>query len=80
MAQLMVTMNNLTVSYARALLARTPVEQTTRMEEETDKLQREIRGIEASYGEDQLKLGVVGGYVVSLLRNAQITDAYGSTS
>lgn len=90
MAQLMVTMNNLTVSYARALLTRIPAdqlvngmkpkavkvisaEQMTRMEEETDKLQREIRGIEASYGEDQLKLVVVGGYVASLLRNEEIT-------
>lgn len=90
MAQLMVTMNNLTVSYARALLARIPAdqrvngknpkaakvisaEQMARMEEETDKLQREIRGIEASYGEDQLNLVVVGGYVASLLRNKPIT-------
>lgn len=90
MAQLMVTMNNLTVSYAKALLARIPTdqlingkkpkaatvisaEQMARMEEETDKLQREIKGIEASYGEDQLNLVVVGGYVASLLRNAQIT-------
>lgn len=90
MAQLMVAMNNLTVSYSRALLARIPddqlvngkkpkaakavsAKQMARMEEETDKLQREIRRIEVSYGEDQLNLVVAGGYVASLLRNEQIT-------
>lgn len=89
MAQLMIAMNNLTVSYSRALLARIPAdqlingkkskaakavsaEQMARMEEETDKLQREIRGIEKSFGEDQLNMVIAGGYVSSLLRNEQV--------
>ena len=88
-AQLMVTMNNYSVPYSRALLAATPVdqlvdakkpkiakgvspEQMARMEAEMDSLQREMKQVEASYGEDQLNLVIAGAYVSSLLRNEQV--------
>ena len=88
-AQLMVTMNNYSVPYSRALLAATPAdqlvdakkpkiakgvspEQMARMEAEMDSLQREMKQVEASYGEDQLNLVIAGAYVSSLLRNEQV--------
>ena len=88
-AQLMVTMNNYSVPYSKALLAATPVdqlveakkpkitkgvspEQMARMEAEMDSLQREMKQVEASYGEDQLNLMIAGAYVSSLLRNEQV--------
>ena len=88
-AQLMVTMNNFSVPYSKALLAATPVdqlldakkpkiakgvspEQMARMEAEMDSLQREMKQVEASYGEDQLNLVIAGAYISSLLRNEQV--------
>ena len=88
-AQLMVTMNNYSVPYSKALLAATPVdqlvdakkpkvakgvspEQMARMEAEMDSLQREMKQVEASYGDDQLNLVIAGAYVSSLLRNKQV--------
>ena len=88
-AQLMVTMNNYSVPYSKALLAATPAdqlvdakkpkitkgvspEQMARMEAEMDSLQREMKQVEASYGEDQLNLVIAGAYVSSLLRNEQV--------
>jgi len=88
-AQLMVTMNNYSVPYSKALLAATPIdqlvdakkpkiakgvspEQMARMEAEMDSLQREMKQVEASYGEDQLNLVIAGAYVSSLLRNEQV--------
>lgn len=88
-AQLMVTMNNYSVPYSKALLAATPVdqlvdtkkpktakgvfsEQMARMEAEMENLQREMKQVEASYGEDKLNLVIAGGYVSSLLRNEQV--------
>ena len=88
-AQLMVTMNNYSVPYSKALLAATPAdqrvdankpkiakgvspEQMARMEAEMDSLQREMKQVEASYGDDQLNLVIAGAYVSSLLRNKQV--------
>jgi len=88
-AQLMVTMNNFSVPYSKALLAATPVdqlvdakkpkvakgvspEQMARMEAEMDRLQREMKQVESSYGDDQLNLVIAGAYVSSLLRNEQV--------
>ena len=93
-AQLMVTMNNYSVPYSKALLAATPVdqlidakkpkaakgvssEQMARMEAEMDRLQREMKLVEASYGDDQLNLVIAGGYVSSLLRNEQVVKHLG---
>jgi RepB plasmid partitioning protein/ParB-like nuclease family protein len=90
-AQLMVTMNNYSTPYSRALLAATPVdqlvdatkpkiakgvspEQMARMEVEMDSLQREMKQVEASYGEDQLNLVISGAYIASLLRNEQVVQ------
>jgi RepB plasmid partitioning protein/ParB/Sulfiredoxin domain len=88
-AQLMVTMNNYSAPYSKALLAATPVahlvdakkpkatrgvspEQMARMEAEMDSLQREMKQVESSYGDDQLNLVIAGAYVSSLLRNLQV--------
>jgi hypothetical protein len=88
-AQLMVTMNNFSVPYSKALLAATPVdqlvdakkpkvakgvspEQMARMEAEMDRLEREMKHVESSYGNDQLNLVIAGAYVSSLLRNGQV--------
>lgn len=88
-AQLMVTMNNYSVPYSKALLAATPLdqlvdtkkskiakgispEQMARMEAEMDNLQREMKLVEDSYGEDQLTLVIAGAYISSLLQNNQV--------
>ena len=90
-AQLMVTMNNYSVPYSRALLAATPLdqlvdikkpkiakgispEQMARMEAEMDNLQREMKLVEDSYGEDQLTLVIAGAYILSLLQNDQVAN------
>lgn len=88
-AQLMVTMNNYSVPYSKALLAATPLdqlvdakkpkvatsispEQMARMEAEMDNLQREMKLVKDSYGEDQLTLVIAGAYISSLLQNDQV--------
>jgi hypothetical protein len=93
-AQLMVTMNNYSVPYSRALLAATPLdqlvdtkkpkiakgispEQMARMEAEMDNLQREMKLVEDSYGEDQLTLVIAGAYISSLLKNDQVANHMG---
>ena len=93
-AQLMVTMNNYSVSYSRALLAATSIdqlvdtkkpkiakgispEQMARMEAEMDNLQREVKLVEDSYGEDQLTLVIAGAYISSLLQNEQVENHMG---
>ena len=43
-----------------------------RMEAEMDRLQREMKQVESSYGNDQLNLVIAGAYVSSLLRNEQV--------
>lgn len=48
-------------------------EQTARMEAEMERLQREIRSVETSYGPDHLNLVIARGYVASLLRNKEVS-------
>lgn len=87
-AELMVAMNTFSSAYAKALLAATPKaqlidaskpvtkalspEQTARMEAELERLQREIRSVEASYGPDHLNLVIARGYIAALLRNGAV--------
>lgn len=88
-AELMVAMNTFSTTYAKALLAATPKtqlvdaakpkakalspEQTARMEAEMERLHREIRSVEASYGPDHLNLVIARGYIAALLRNAAVS-------
>jgi len=89
-AELMIAMDNYSVSYSKALLAATPqgqlvesekpksfkgisAEQIAQMESEMAKLQREMKLIEDSYGPDHLNLVLAGGYLVSLLKNEEVS-------
>lgn len=47
-------------------------EQMHRMEREMDKVQRDLKGVEARYGEDVLQLVIASGYLAKLLRNLGI--------
>lgn len=87
-AELMVAMNTFSSAYAKALLAATPNSQlvdaakpaakalspvqTARMEAEMERLQREIRSVETSYGPDHLNLVIARGYIAALLRNGAV--------
>ena len=46
-------------------------EQMARMEREMEGLQRDFKGVEASYGESVLNLVIASGYVAKLIGNAQ---------
>lgn len=87
--ELMIAMDNYSVSYSKALLAATPqdqlvdpekpksikgisAEKIAQMESEMAKLQREMKLIEDSYGQDHLNLVLARGYLVSLLESQQI--------
>ncbi len=86
--ELMVSVNNLTKSYAEALLAGSKAadlksgkkakqggltaEQVAKMERETDTLQVDFRAVETRYGDDVLNLMIGCGYVAKLLRNAAV--------
>jgi ParB-like chromosome segregation protein Spo0J len=86
---LMLTANSLTVNYAEALLATTPVEllvdgskpnmrgvtpeQMTRMEREMQNLQGQYKLIEDSYADDVLNLLVAQGYLSKLLANEAVS-------
>jgi hypothetical protein len=89
-AELMIAMDNYSVSYSKALLAATPqdqliesekpksfkgisAEKIAQMESEMAKLQREMKLIEDSYGPDHLNLVLAGGYLVSLLKNEEVS-------
>jgi hypothetical protein len=89
-AELMIAMDNYSVSYSKALLVATPqgqlvepeksksfkgisAEQIAQMESEMAKLQREMKLIEDSYGPDHLNLVLAGGYLVSLLKNEEVS-------
>ncbi len=89
-AELMMAMDNYSVSYSKALLAATPqdqlvesekpksfkgisAEKIAQMESEMAKLQREMKLIEDSYGPDHLNLVLAGGYLVSLLKNEEVS-------
>jgi hypothetical protein len=88
-AELLVATNNLSVPYAKALLAATPAEmlvdpdkrkviegltpeQIAKMEKEMDSLQRDLKLIEASYGNEVLNLVLARGYLAKLLGNARV--------
>lgn len=86
--ELMVSVNNLTKSYAEALLAGSKptdlkggkkvkpagltAEQVAKMERETDTLQVDFRAVETRYGDDVLNLMIGCGYVAKLLRNVAV--------
>jgi ParB-like chromosome segregation protein Spo0J len=86
---LMLTANSVTVNYAEALLATTPVEllvdgskpnmrgvtpeQMDRMEREMQNLQGQYKLIEDSYADDVLNLVVAQGYLSKLLANEAVS-------
>lgn len=86
--EMMVAMNRYTTSYARALVAATPVdqlvagkqpvrrglgdEQVELMRKEAEHLDREFRLVEETYGADHLDLVLAAAYVANLLENARI--------
>lgn len=86
---LMLEANSLTVNYAEALLATTPVdllvagakpemrgvtpEQMSRMEREMENLQGQYKLIEDSYADDVLNLVVALGYLGKLLANESVS-------
>jgi hypothetical protein len=80
-AELMIAMDNYSVSYSKAMLAATPqdrfkgisAEQIAQMESEMAKLQREMKLIEDSYGPDHLNLVLARGYLVTLLENQKVS-------
>ena len=87
-AQLMIAMNRFSQSYARSLVTATPesqlvdgyrapspgltAEQIALMQRESEKLERDFRSIETSYGADHLDLVLAMGYVGRLLGNARV--------
>jgi ParB-like chromosome segregation protein Spo0J len=87
-AELMLAANNFSEAYARALLAATPQEQVVsarakrvngvsfeqmaRMEREMANLQRDLKLVEDSYGDDVLNLVVARGYVAKLFKNPSL--------
>ncbi|MFV0622683.1 plasmid partitioning protein RepB C-terminal domain-containing protein [Sphingomonas sp. ac-8] len=88
-AELMASMNNFTLSYAKAILAATrqddlvkpdrpkviagvTPEQMARMERELEKLSKDYRGIEATFGDDVLQLVLASRYLGRLIGNANI--------
>jgi ParB-like chromosome segregation protein Spo0J len=87
-AELMLAANNFSEAYARALLAATPqeqlvnaqakrisgvsFEQMARMEREMANLQRDLKIVEDSYGDDVLNLVVARGYLAKLLKNPNV--------
>ena len=85
MAELMTLSNTYTASYARALIAATPVdqlvdepkqdsrpEQLTKLETEMRTLERDFVVLEESYSRDTLNLQLARGYLKALLGNARI--------
>ena len=87
-AMLMIAMNKFTVSYAKSLVAATPIDQlcakkakavkglsedqVAMMEKESANLDEEFRAIERSYGADQLNLVLASGYIARLLENSKV--------
>jgi hypothetical protein len=84
-AELMLAANNFSEAYARALLTASPqdqlvnakakrmngvsFEQRARMEREMANLQRDLKMVEDSYGDDVLNLVIVRGYIAKLFKN-----------
>lgn len=87
-AEMMVAMNQYSISYAKSIVAATPAdqlvegkvaavrgltaEQAELMTEESVRLDREFKAIEHSYGVDHLDLVLASAYLASLLENARI--------
>jgi hypothetical protein len=88
-AELMVSANNFTKSYAEALLLGTPKDQLLNPEEpkckkgmtreeiaklelEMESVERDLKAVEVTYGENMLNLTVARGYIKRLLENAKV--------
>lgn len=87
-AEMMVAMNQYSISYARSIVAATPVdqlidgkqtlnaglsrEQADLMTEESARLDREFKAIEQSYGVDHLDLVLASAYLANLLENVRV--------
>ncbi len=89
MAELMVSTNNFTRTYAEALVLGTPkdllanpaepkqkegltAEEIARMEAEMEALERDVRDVEESYGDNMLNLTCAKGYIKRLLDSAKV--------
>lgn len=73
-ALLAATPQNQLVEGAKRSAAKTlSPQQRARMEAEMERLQREMKAVEASYGPDHLHLVIARGYLASLLRNPAVT-------
>lgn len=88
MAEMMVKMNDFTISYAEGLFMVTPKEQlvnpekpksrtlsseeVVRMEQEMESLEADFKTIEENYSENMLNLTVIRGYVKKLLENGKV--------
>ena len=87
-AEMMVAMNQYSISYAKSIVAATPIdqlvegkkspilgltsEQADLMTEESARLDREFKAIEHSYGVDHLDLVLASAYLANLLENARV--------
>ena len=90
MAELMTLSNTYTASYAKALLAATPVEQLVaplkpdsrpeqlaKLESEMRCIERDFVVLEESYSRDTLNLQLARGYLKTLLQNARVARYLG---
>jgi ParB-like chromosome segregation protein Spo0J len=90
-AELLVTANNFSIPYTKALLAATPPEmlvepdkhktvdgltpeQMARMTKEMEVLQRDLKPIEESHGNQVLNLVLARGYLTKLFNNDRVTQ------
>lgn len=87
-AEMMVAMNRYSTGYAKSIVAATPPdqliegkrqtspglssEQMDLMSEEAERLDREFRAVEQTYGADHLDLVLATAYVSNLLENARV--------
>jgi hypothetical protein len=89
-AELLVTANNFSVPYTKALLAATPSdmlvepdkqksvdgltpEQMAKMTKEMESLQRDLKAIEESHGNEVLNLVLARGFLKRLFDNPRVT-------
>lgn len=87
-AELMITMNKYSSSYAKTIVAATPPtvlvagrqkksrglsdRQVSLMQQESESLDREFRAVEKTYSADHLDLAMAFGYIERLLGNARV--------
>jgi len=87
-AEMMIAMNQYSISYAKSIVAASPAEQLVEgkksaslglspeqadlMTEESVRLDREFKAIEHSYGVDHLDLVLASAYLANLLENARV--------